>query len=290
MSIKKVLFYLSNVMLLLIISSCGAGGPAKELIASCEKLNENILSMTQEPVLYKVSDTSETMRFSTDDGYFVTNIGVETRARNKQVIKQSYPYVSSFLDNALNYSGTLDNQIILAVLKEAIKGTGFELELTEAQQNSIKGDYEDPSYKLLKNEVNRIIGDDYVDDDFEGPNGCIDVSDYKYANEDSDNSYDYEKDDTSYLWDVLLGTLSNGYEIVVVTNVCEKTGKYFGQTCAKKDFIYKPDFSNSTANSIKVNPWSRTWSSSSTERLAKTVWCIENGYRDYSTATDDCVD
>lgn len=243
--------------------------------------------MTLEPDLYHVSDMSETMSFTTDDGYFVTNIGVETRARNKQVIKEAYSYLSGYLENATNYSGNLDNAIILAVLKEGIKGTGFELELTSAQQNSMKGDYEDPSYKLLKNEINRIIGDDNVDEDFEGPNGCMDVSDYKYANEDSENSYDYEKDDPSYLWDSLIGTISNGYEIVVVSNMCEKTGKYLGETCAKKDFNYKPDFSNST--SVKVNPWSRNWSNPSTERLAKTVWCIENGYRDYSTSTDDCV-
>lgn len=289
MNLKRVFSCVASAILLLITSSCGSGGPSKELIASCEKLNENILSLTREPDLYHVSDISETMSFRTDDGYFVTNIGVETRARNKQVIKEAYSFVSNYLDNATSDSGSLDNAIILSVLKEAIEGTGFELELTPSQQNSIKGDYKDPSYKLLTNEINRIIGNDDVDDEFEGPNGCMDVSKYKYAKEDSDNPYDYEKDDTSYLWSGLIGTLYQGYGIVVITNVCEATGKYLGKTCAKKDFNYKPDFSNSTSNSIKVNPWSRDWRDPSTEQFAKTVWCIENGYRDYSTSTDDCV-
>lgn len=278
-----------GAILLIGVTGCSSGGPSKELIASCEKMNSNLLEMSRVPDLYKVSAPSDTMSFSTDDGYFVTNIGNETRARNKQVIKQAFPFVSSYLDVADNYSGNLDNQIILTILKEAIKGTGFELSLTPAQQESIKGDYRDSSYQILKDEINRIVGDDYVEDDFVGPNGCKDVSNFKYENEDSDNPYDYEKDDTTVLWSRVLSAIEGGYEIVVISNVCERTGKYLGEKCAKKDYIYKPDYSDSTSTTAKVNPWARTWRSSDMERLAKTVWCIENGYRDYSTTTDDCI-
>lgn len=278
---------LLSVIILLGVTSCGSGGPDKELIASCEKLNENILSMSRVPGLYKVADSSDTFSLDTDDGYFVTNLGNETRARNKQVITQAFPFISNYLDVADSFTGNLDNQIILTVLKEAIKGTGFELALTPAQQDSIKGDYSDPTYKLLNDEIKRILGDEYVEDDFTGPNGCKDVSDFKYENEDEENPYDYEKDDTSLIWSRLIDDLESGYEKVVISNLCEKTGKYLGEKCAKKDYIYKPD--NSTSSNVKVNPWSRDWSSEDMERFAKTVWCIENGYRDYSRSTDDCT-
>lgn len=36
------------------------------------------------------------------------------------------------------------------------------------------------------------------------------------------------------------------------------------------------------------NPWTRKWTSKDTEAFAKTVWCISNGYKDYSRSTDEC--
>lgn len=38
----------------------------------------------------------------------------------------------------------------------------------------------------------------------------------------------------------------------------------------------------------KVNPWKKRWSTVTMERMAKTVWCIEHGYRDYNKRTDRC--
>ena len=36
------------------------------------------------------------------------------------------------------------------------------------------------------------------------------------------------------------------------------------------------------------NPWTRKWTSKDMEALAKTAWCISNGYKDYSRSTDEC--
>lgn len=38
----------------------------------------------------------------------------------------------------------------------------------------------------------------------------------------------------------------------------------------------------------KVNPWKKRWSTVTMERMAKTVWCIEHGFRDYNKRTDRC--
>jgi hypothetical protein len=39
----------------------------------------------------------------------------------------------------------------------------------------------------------------------------------------------------------------------------------------------------------KVDPWTRTWSSRQMEEVAKTVWCIEQGYRNYIYSKDICT-
>ena len=38
----------------------------------------------------------------------------------------------------------------------------------------------------------------------------------------------------------------------------------------------------------KVDPWKKRWSTQLSERVAKTVFCIEHGYRDYNKRTDRC--
>ena len=39
----------------------------------------------------------------------------------------------------------------------------------------------------------------------------------------------------------------------------------------------------------KVDPWTRTWSSRQLEEIAKTTWCIEQGYRNYIYSKDVCT-
>ena len=38
----------------------------------------------------------------------------------------------------------------------------------------------------------------------------------------------------------------------------------------------------------QANPWKRTWSSKDFERIAKTTYCINHGYRDYNWKKDKC--
>jgi len=38
----------------------------------------------------------------------------------------------------------------------------------------------------------------------------------------------------------------------------------------------------------QANPWKRSWSSKDMERIAKTAYCINHGYRDYNWKKDKC--
>jgi hypothetical protein len=75
-------------------------------------------------------------------------------------------------------------------------------------------------------------------------------------------------------------------ELVGITNTCEKEGEFNSRQCGKKDYVSTEDYSSTPSD--PVNPWEREWRSVETEIMAKTVWCIANGYSDYNKATDGC--
>lgn len=277
--------------LFLLLTGCGSSKPEDSLIKSCEQLNLNLDALRQAPELYKVDDPSDKLTSSTSITYFLTNIGNETRQRNKDVISSKYAFMASNLETATRFSGNLDNDIRFKFFSEALKNTGFKINLTQSQINSLKGNYDDPSADLLDNEIDRIIGVDLYDeeDNFIGVTGCKLVSNYKYDlnQEDSEKyPYDDELDDTDLLWIQAEDNVEWVYEVVTYTNICQKEGSYLGHDCARNDYVSKVDYSLPAPS--RVNPWSRTWSSQQLEAIAKTTWCIENGYRNYIYSTDSC--
>ena len=278
----------------LLLAGCGSSKPEASMIESCEKLNLNLISLSKEPVLFKVKDPSEKLTSTTSDLYFITNVGNATRERNKEVITNRYPFLKKYFANALYMRGSLDNDIELTILTEAIKNTGFEISLTPSQVAAVKGDYEDPSFGVLNEEIDRIIGDDIYDEEenFIGKSGCANVSTYKYDlnQEDPDKyPYDFELDDTDLLWSRAISSIKWAYEVVTFTNICKKDGDYLGNECARNDYVSNVDYDFNFEAPTPVDPWTRSWSSRQQEELAKTVWCINKGYRNYNYASDACT-
>jgi len=273
----------------LLLSSCGSSKPDDALIKSCEQLNINLNSLRQEPNLYKVDHPSTKFSSSTDDLFLITNSGDKTRQRNKDVILDKYSFIARDLESAMNSRGNLDNVIRLKLLTEAIKNTGFKISLTPSDIASLKGNYDDPSADLVNAEIDRIIGVDVYDEDdnYTGNTGCKLVDSYKYTLENYE--YEMEVDDTNFLWIRAEDNIEWVYEVVTFTNICQKNGNYLGNECARNDYVPKGEYDNTLPAPTLGDPWSRTWSSKQQEELAKTVWCINNGYRNYIYSKDICT-
>jgi hypothetical protein len=273
----------------LLLSGCGSSTPDNALIKSCEQLNINLNSLRQEPNLYKVDHPSTKFSISTDDLYLITNSGDKTRERNKEVISTTYSFMASDLDVAMNFTGNLDNVVRFKLLAEAIKNTGFEISLTPSEIASLKGNYDDPSADLVNAEIDRIMGVSLYDKEgnFKEYTGCKLVNSYKNQLENYD--HDFEVDDTDFLWTRAEGNIRWVYEVVTFTNICQKNGNYLGNECARNDYVPEEDYDFTLPAPTLGDPWSKTWSSKQQEELAKTVWCINNGYRNYIYSKDICT-
>jgi hypothetical protein len=271
----------------LIVSGCSAGEKVDEaLVAKCELLRANLAKLTYSPEFTKVEDPGETFDYLSlsVSGYFAGNVGVKSRAAARELVVNKHPYLADYLSTATGNEYSLDNAVRLAMLEEAIKGTGFTLSLTDAQKQNTKGDYTDPSHDLLEKELIGLgLETDY---DSEIPLGCAIVDEYKYE-QSLETGEDYGLDDAlEYKWSDFEYSVEQGIELVGIANTCEKTGEFNSRECGKKDYVSTQDYSSTPAT--PVNPWTRDWSSIDSEIMAKTVWCISKGYSDYNKATDDC--
>jgi hypothetical protein len=270
----------------LIVSGCSggdsAGGKVDEaLLAKCEILRANLAKLTYTPEFANVEDVGETFNYLSlaATGFISGNLGVKSRAAARKLIIDNHPYIADYLSQAAGDEYSLDNAIRLAILEKAIEGTGFTLSFTEAQKQNTKGDFSDPSYDILKKELIALGLE--VDYGSEIPSGCAIVDEYKYQNN-SLGRGDY----LEYKWSDYVNSVENAIEMVGITNTCEKTGEFNSRPCGKKDYISTETYDPSP--STPVNPWERDWSSTDSEIMAKTVWCIANGYSDYNKATDGC--
>lgn len=270
----------------LIISGCGGEKVDAALLEKCDLLRANLEKLTYTPTFAKVDDPSDTFSYLSlsVSGYIAGNLGVETRANARKLILDKHPYLADYLNNATGKEYSLDNAIRLAMLEKAIEGTGLTLSLTTAQKQKMKGDYSDPSYKILQKELIALgLEEDY---DSEIPAGCAIIDEYKY-NQSAETGEDFGYEDyLEYKWSDFENSVENAVEMVGIANTCEKEGEFNGRQCGKKDYISTEDYSSTP--SAPVNPWERDWSSRDTEIMAKTVWCITNGYSDYNKATDGC--
>ena len=271
----------------LIVSGCSAGEKVDEaLVAKCELLRANLAKLTYSPEFTKVEDPGETFDYLSlsVSGYFAGNVGVKSRAAARELVVNKHPYLADYLSTATGNEYSLDNAVRLAMLEEAIKGTGFTLSLTDAQKQNTKGDYTDPSHDLLEKELIGLgLETDY---DSEIPLGCAIVDEYKYE-QSAETGEDFDMGDyLEYKWSDYEYSVEQGLKLVGIANTCEKTGEFNSRECGKKDFISTRDYSSTP--SAPVSPWERDWSSTDSEIMAKTVWCITNGYSDYNKATDGC--
>jgi hypothetical protein len=271
----------------LIVSGCSAGGKVDEaLVADCELLRANLARYTYSPEFDKIDAPTESFNYMSMsvNGYVAGNLGTATRAWAKKLILENHPYLADYLSKATGNENSLDNAVRLVILEKIIEGTGFTLSLTEAQKQNTKGDFEDPSYDLLQKELYALGL--VVDSDSEVPLGCaiVDQFNYEQANE-SGEDYDM-RSALEYKWIDYAYAVENAIEMVGITNTCEKTGEFNSRQCGKKDYVSTEDYSSTPTT--PVNPWERDWSSTDSEIMAKTVWCISKGYSDYNKATDDC--
>jgi hypothetical protein len=274
--------------MVLIVSGCGGGGGKVDeaLAANCEILRANLAKLTYTPTFAKVEDAGETFDYLSlsVDGYFAGNVGVKAREAARQLVVDNHPYLADYLSKATGDEWTLDNAVRLAMLEKAIEGTGFTLSLTEAQKQNTKGDFQDPSYDILQNELIALGLE--VDYDSEIPAGCAIVDEYKYE-QSAETREDFDMGDyLEYKWSDYENSVEQGLKLVGIANTCEKTGEFNSRQCGKKDYVSTEDYSSTPAT--PTNPWERDWRSIDTEILAKTVWCIREGYSDYNKATDDC--
>ena len=271
----------------LIISGCGAGEKVDAaLLEKCDLLRANLAKLTYSPTFAKVDDPSDTFNYLSVsvDGYIAGNLGVETRANARKSILDNHPYLTDYLNNATGNEYSLDNAIRLAMLEKAIEGTGLTLSLTAAQKQSMKGDYSDPSYDILQKELIGLGLETDYDSDI--PLGCAIVDEYKY-NQSAESGEDFGLGDyLEYKWSDFEYSVETGMELVGITNTCEKEGEFNSRQCGKKDYVSTEDYSSTPSD--PVSPWEREWRSVETEIMAKTVWCIANGYSDYNKATDGC--
>jgi hypothetical protein len=271
----------------LIISGCGAGDKVDAaLLEKCDLLRANLAKLTYSPTFAKVDDPSDTFNYLSVsvDGYIAGNLGVETRANARKSILDNHPYLTDYLNNATGNEYSLDNAIRLAMLEKAIEGTGLTLSLTAAQKQSMKGDYSDPSYDILQKELIGLGLETDYDSDI--PLGCAIVDEYKY-NQSAESGEDFGLGEyLEYKWSDFEYSVETGMELVGITNTCEKEGEFNSRQCGKKDYVSTEDYSSTPSD--PVNPWEREWRSVETEIMAKTVWCIANGYSDYNKATDGC--
>ena len=271
----------------LIISGCSAGDKVDAaLLEKCDLLRANLAKLTYSPTFAKVDDPSDTFNYLSVsvDGYIAGNLGVETRANARKSILDNHPYLTDYLNNATGNEYSLDNAIRLAMLEKAIEGTGLTLSLTAAQKQSMKGDYSDPSYDILQKELIGLGLETDYDSDI--PLGCAIVDEYKY-NQSAESGEDFGLGEyLEYKWSDFEYSVETGMELVGITNTCEKEGEFNSRQCGKKDYVSTEDYSSTPSD--PVNPWEREWRSVETEIMAKTVWCIANGYSDYNKATDGC--
>ena len=272
----------------LIVSGCGGGGGKVDeaLAANCELLRANLAKLTYTPTFEKVEDAGETFNYLSlsVDGYFAGNVGIKSRVAARELVVANHPYLADYLSKATGNEYSLDNAVRLAMLEKAIEGTGLTLTLTEAQKQNTKGDFSDPSYDVLQKELIGLgLETDY---DSEVPLGCAIVDEDKY-NQSAESGEDFGMEDyLEYKWSDYEYSVEQGLKLVGIANTCEATGEFSYKPCGKKDYISTEDYSSTPAT--PTNPWERDWRDQDTEIMAKTVWCISNGYSDYNKATDGC--
>lgn len=249
-----------------ILTACAPAFDEK-LVATCEGIRENLISLRDWPA--ELAD----YEFASDL-YMAINIGDAKRAEFALRVNSLYPWMATYADYAspaFYYSG-----VEAGLWQKATEGTPVAYSVSESDKSEYLNDDGLNLEDILGQSIESIIGDGYE-------TGCADYDSQRLEKLESSDS----EDTTYYAWHHSQNVANSIASKFKAVSECLATGSYLGHDCAKDDYVSTWDWSDYEVE--PTNPWEREWSSDWLERLAKTTWCIENGYRDYRTARDSCV-
>jgi hypothetical protein len=205
-----------------------------------------------------------------------TNIGNSKRVEFALLVNELYPWIPTFADHSLDpdyYAG-----IEAGIWQRATAGTPVEYAFSATDQSEYLVEGGKNLEDILGFSIESVVGDG-LDSDI----GC---DEYDKKRREELGSSDY--DDSAYMaWYNSVSRVTAIAGQYREVSECLDTGSYRGSKCASEDYVSTWDWSDYEIE--PTNPWQREWSSDWLEAIAKTAWCIENGYRDYRAARDACV-
>lgn len=269
MKSKKLRIAALACMALFVPATLTACAPAfdEKLVATCDGVRENLSQLRDWPA--ELAD----YEFASDL-YMAINIGDAKRAEFALKVNALYPWMATYADHSVDafyYSG-----VEASLWQDATKGTPVEYVVSDSDKAEYLNDDGRGLEDILGQSIESIIGDGY-------DTGCAEYDSQRLEQSESSDS-----EDTAYLaWAHSQSVANSIAEKFKTVAGCLATGQYAGHKCAKDDYVSTWDWSDYEVE--PTNPWEREWSSDWLEALAKTTWCIENGYRDYRAARDVCV-
>lgn len=239
----------------------------EDLVATCDGIRSNLNSLRDYPVELADYEFASEM-------YMAINIGDAKRAQFALLVNELYPWIPTYADysvDAFYYAGVEGG-----LWQVASEGTPVAYEVSKVDKAEYLNDDGKSLEDILGVSIESIIGDGYE-------TGCAEYDKKRLEELESSNS----EDTAYYAWphaQSVANKLASQYKAV---SQCLATGKYITAKCAKEDYVSTWDWSESEVE--PTDPWDRDWSSEWLESLAKTTWCITNGYTDYVWLNDDCI-
>lgn len=255
------------VQLAVSLSGCAPQFDEK-LVATCDGIRTNLQTYREWPAA--IAD----YEFASAN-YMATNIGDQKRAEFALFVNEAYPWIADYADHAVEafyYSGVEGS-----LWQIATQGTSIEYTVSESDKAEYLNDNGKNLEDILGYTIESVIGDGYE-------TGC---APYDAKRLEESGSTD-DEDTAYYAWPHAQGVSEKIAELYESVSQCMDTGEYLGSSCAKDDYVSTWDWSKYPTE--PTNPWERTWRSDWLESVAKTAWCINNGYRDYRKSLDSCVD
>jgi len=250
------------VISIFVFSGCA---PAfnEETVATCDGIRSNLSALRELPTPLKEYEFAS-------DQYMVSNVGDDRRAEFALIVNEVWPWIPTYADYSV--SGFYYLGVEAELWEIATQGTPVAYVLPESEKKRLNEDENenDTNNNNLFESIDSIIGQ------------C-----YEYDAERTKDQPTFSTDTTEDAWNEsfsLAQQIAGQYNAV---SECIATGMRITSICAKDDYVSTWDWSDYQVE--QTNPWDREWSTDWMEGIAKTAWCISNGYRDYSSNSDACV-